>query len=151
MRNVILSIPLLVLLVSCGADREATLSEAKAALKQGNAQSAQAAYQALLNQSKYDVDAIEGMAVSSLALDATDEAVRWSRELLKYRPWDRDANLLAGKQAAEQGDFAEAANRLVLSFIDSEFKLDKEEVKNEMLNLHRRIAAESIKETTADD
>ncbi|MDP8243319.1 MAG: hypothetical protein P9L94_04500 [Candidatus Hinthialibacter antarcticus] len=127
------------------------MSSAQAALKAGDAHSAQAGYQTLLQKNKYDVDAIKGMAVCALVSGATDEAARWSRELLKYRPWDRDANLTAGKQAAEQGDFAEAANRLILAFIDSEFKLQKEEVKIEMLNLHRRIAAEQLTETANND
>ena len=127
------------------------LSNAQAALQAGDAHSAQSAYQSLLNNNQYDIDAIEGMAVCSLVMGATDDAAHWSRELLKYRPWDRAANLTAGKQAAEHGDFAEAANRLILAFIDSEFKLEKEEVRVEMLNLHRRIAAESIAKVTGND
>lgn len=151
MRLFLLCIFLSAATIACSDNRDLILKIAEDQIKSGYIEGAQYNYQLLLSRDKFDVDAIKGMAVCSLALSATDEAVRWSRELLQYRPWDRDANLLAGKQAAKQGDFAEAANRLILSFIDSEFKLDKEEVKNEILNLHRRIAAESIKETTTDD
>ncbi len=137
--------------VACTDNRDELLQTADQAITVGDVAAAQATYQRLASTNKYDVDAIKGMAVCSLLSGATQEAERWSRELLKYRPWDRDANLTVGKQAAEHGDFAEAANRLLLAFIDSEFKLEKEEVKTELLNLHRRIAAETITKATSHD
>lgn len=54
--------------------------------------------------------------------------MQWNRELLKFRPWRREANIVVGKQLMEEGNLPDAVSRFVLALNSSEFKLEKQEV-----------------------
>lgn len=114
-------------LFSCGADRETQLQNAQNLLDQQNAKAAAEIYYALVERHPEDVEAIAGLVAASRLQEATAEHARWCEELLKFRPWDREANIAVGKKLLREGNSVDAATRFILALQQSEFKLEKQE------------------------
>ncbi|MBI1388460.1 MAG: tetratricopeptide repeat protein [bacterium] len=131
------------LCASCGGGPKAALDAARADLDAGRPTQALAAYERIAEARPYCLDAIGGAAKAARICGVTEADLRWSRELLQYRPWDRDANLSVGRALMREGDYKNAANRLMLAWLDSQFKQDKEEARDALIQLHLAIRSAS--------
>lgn len=116
------------------------MQRAAGAIEAGDLQSAKTAYLRILNTREYDLEAIQGMIDVTKTLDLRNEHIHWCQEMLKYRPWDRYANLAVGIALLENGELADAGNRLILAYMDSVFRLDREETLRLLETLRQRQA-----------
>jgi len=130
-------------LLGCVEKREALLAKAATCLAANNIDAAKETYQRILAGKPEDPDAIRGMVAVSRLLGATEEHVHWCRELLCFRPWDREANLAVGKQLMVEGNLKDAAARLILAFQESIYKQDKREVLDQLEKLRLLEAAKN--------
>lgn len=143
-------LPLLLLpflLFHCGTSPEDKLAQANAALEAADLETAGRLFQNILQQNPHQVEAIEGMVTVTRPSPASDEHKHWCRELLKYRPWDRHANLIIGLTLAQEGQLDDAMNRLILAYMDSVFTLEREQAKEAIARV-RILAPDSATEET---
>lgn len=116
------------LLGGCGESRESQLERARMLADSGETGAAKDIYLNLLASQPVDPDVIQGMVDVTRIASAWDEHVQWCRELIRYRPWDRYANVVMGKQLLEEGRPEDAVVRFFMAYQSSEFAQEKKEV-----------------------
>ena len=136
------------LLAGCGESREALLAKAASALQSNDIDTARRIYQRILHTQPMDPEAIQGMVASTRLSDATEEQGRWCRELLRFRPWDRYANIVVARELMAEGNLKDAVVRLILAYQDSIYKQDKREVLDllEQIRILEQARTQPLKE-----
>jgi len=126
----------------CEESREALLSQADASMQKQELAEASAIYRTLYNRNPFDVDALQDLMKTSHLQENEEEYIHWSLELLKLRPWDREANLAAAPYYARQGKWDDAMVRVLMAFQDSVFKDEKLETIEVLQKITSGIQAE---------
>lgn len=116
------------LFISCGESRIKLTQQANQSLESGQLDSAKLLYKKVVDMQPESPDAIEGLLSVATISNMTEEMVYWSHELLQYRPWHREANLVVGRSLIENGNLKDASIRLMLAYQNSVFKNEKSEV-----------------------
>ncbi len=140
-----------VFLINCGENRETLLVKATEFLQGNDVDSARACYESILKKHPFDPEAIQGMIDTARIRNATVEHVHWCRELLRLRPWDRDANVVYGKYLIERGELEDAVSRFILAYQDSEFKQEKQEVLDWVEHIRTLVKDSPSLSTTRSD
>jgi predicted Zn-dependent protease len=117
-----------IFLISCGENRTVLTQKANEALESGQLDSAKQLYNKVIDLQPESPDAIEGLLSVATISNVTEDQVYWSQELLQYRPWNREANIIIGKSLMDEGNLKDAAIRLMLAYQNSVFKNEKTEV-----------------------
>ncbi len=140
------------MLCGCGPNREQTLAGAAAALQAGEVDAARRACETILSHHPYDAEALAGLIHAASLAHATEEYNQWSRELLRVRPWDLEANLAVSQNLLDQGKRKEAVARLMMALQDADFAHDKQRVLSRLGEIQRLEAQRllEIKETPHD-
>ena len=112
----------------CSTSKEDVLANADEYLKTGNIAAARESYQSILEKNPYDSESLQGMINTTRLDENIEEHTQWCKRLLQIRPWDRYANVIAGKQLLAQGNLTDAANRLLLAYLEADFAKDKREI-----------------------
>ena len=136
---------------SCGQSTEAKYHAAEEALEQGNSQAARRIYTDMLARQPVLPGAIEGMIHVTQIESATAEHVHWCEELIRYRPWDRHANLVVGQHLVEEGNLKDAVVRFILAYQNSEFKDEKKEALDGLNRVKEQLAAPSVQPASKDE
>lgn len=116
------------LFISCGESRINLIQQANQSLQTGQLDTAKMLYKKVVELQPESPDAIEGLLSVATISSMTEEQVYWSHELLQYRPWHREANLVVGRSLIEEGKLKDASIRLMLAYQNSVFKNEKSEV-----------------------
>ena len=142
----------LIMLCGCGPNREQILAGAAAALQAGEVDAARRACETILSRHPYDAEALAGLIHAASLAHATEEYNRWSRELLRVRPWDLEANLAVSQNLLDHGKRKEAVARLMMALQDADFAYDKQLVLSRLGEIQRLEAQRllEIKETPHD-
>lgn len=135
---VLFALPVIPLL--SGERISARLDRANALLEKGETGQAKAIYEDILEYQPATPDAVEGMASIASIHGATEEYRNWCAKLLQFRPWDREANLAAGRRHLENGNLGDAALRFILAYQNSDFQNDKSECLQLLQEVKNRIA-----------
>ncbi len=112
----------------CSASKEDMLSNAAQSLENDAISAAREIYQSILKKNPYDSQSLQGMINATRLDENIEEHARWCKRLLEIRPWDRYANVTIGKQLLAQGNLTDAANRLLLAYLETDFAKDKREI-----------------------
>ncbi len=132
-KSFILLIPL-VLLTACGESRNERLAKAASLIKHGNIDQAYSIYHSLYQDDPFDVKVIRHLMQTSKERGNPDAYLSWAYELLKYHPWDREANILVSQHLANQKEWKDAILRLLLASQDSVYKKEKRDI---VMNINR--------------
>ncbi len=116
------------ILTGCGENRESQLAKARASIEAGETEAGQTIYLQLLETQPANPDAIQGMIDATRITSATAEHQRWCRELIRYRPWNRHANIVTGKQLMADGNLQDAVVRFFMAYQESDFAQDRREI-----------------------
>lgn len=135
---------------ACGETREQMLARAQAYRDAGNLEAMRGAYESILAHHPHDVEAIAGMIQAASRANATEDYVRWSRELLRVRPWDLEANLAVARWELDRGRRKEATARLMMALQDADFAQDKQRILILLGKIHQQEIQRllEIKETS---
>lgn len=117
-------------LSSCGESSAVLIQKANAALESNDIAAARQLYQRVILRAPESPDAIEGLLKAAIITGAADEQIQWSNELLKFRPWHRQANIIVGKSLMQDGNLKDAAIRLILAYQNSAFQNEKQEAQD---------------------
>jgi Flp pilus assembly protein TadD len=140
---------LLALLGACSEEsRETVLSRAETHLQNFQPEAAASLYRELLQENPEDVDALAGLIAAAEMSGATEELAYGSENLLRFRPWDRTANLARGKVLIEEGKYADAISRFLLALEQSEFKLDQQEAVQHIHQARHALLQAELKRNT---
>lgn len=119
-----------VLFLSCSESKTVLTQQANKALEAGQLESAKQLFETVIKKQPESPDAIEGLLAVARISGVTEERVKWSRELLQYRPWHREANIIVGNALTETGNYKDAVIRLMLAYQSSAFQNEKKEVED---------------------
>ncbi len=136
----------------CGPNREQILAGAADSLEAGEVDAARRAYLSILSRHPFDAEALAGLIHAASLAGAAEEYNTWSRELLRVRPWDLEANLAVSRELLIQGKRKEAAARLMMALQDADFAQDKQRVLSRLSEIQQLEAQRllEIKETPHD-
>ncbi len=93
----------------------------------GDTATAKIIYQRVLEETPHSPEAISGMLSAAIIEDSTTDQIVWSKQLLQFRPWHREANIINGKALLNDGNLKDAVIRFSLALQNSTFKNEKEE------------------------
>lgn len=131
------SLLLLILIVSlaaCDDNRNERLAKATNLEMNGNIDQAYSIYHSLYKDDPFDVEVIRHLMLASKERGNPDDYLTWAYELLKYHPWDREANILISQHLANQKEWKDAILRLLLASQDSVYKKEKRDI---VMNINR--------------
>lgn len=128
MKNRIFLVVSVLFLFSCGYNHQQKIDAAKLHLEQGDIEKAESLLLDVYASEPENVNAIETLVAAAEVSGATAKREQWCEELLKFRPWSREANIVVGKKLMREGNVADAVSRFMLALQESEFKNEKAEI-----------------------
>jgi len=127
MKPLITHLLILLLCLACSGNRNALLQKAESHIESNEFDKAKRIYQTLIDDWPEDVIAIEGMIKAAKIQNATEDYRLWCRELLRFRPWSREANIAVGKVCLDDKRLSDAVSRFMLALQESDFQNEKQE------------------------
>ncbi len=113
------------------------LDQAETYLQAEELDQAKRVYLSLVERWPEDVQAIEGLMSITKKQNATAEYWHWCEELLRFRPWSREANIAVGKAYLDEKRLSDAVSRFMLVLQESDFQNQKKEVQQLLKEAYR--------------
>jgi len=114
--------------LSCGVNQQQKIIDAQQHIEEKDFKTAKSMLLEIYNSAPENVGAIQSLVALARLQGATEAHEHWCEELLKFRPWAREANIVVGKKLMREGNLADAVSRFTLALNESEFKQDKKDV-----------------------